>query len=314
LILLISTQISQQPKSVLMVRPRSFGYNPETAASNAFQQLANGNASDIAQKAIMEFDRAVDKLRKAGVEVIVVDDSEQPQKSDAVFPNNWISTHEDGSLVLYPMLSANRRLERRREIIEALDEAGYDIRHVLSFTNYEQQHLYLEGTGSIIFDYVNKTAYANRSPRTNEQIFREVCQELGYEAIIFDAYDKQGREIYHTNVMMCIGERFVILCAEAIPLPDRKEVYRKLEEGGFEIIKINYDQMEAFAGNMMELRSKTGQSILAMSFAAFNSLETDQMKQIQQYAKVVHIDIPTIEKYGGGSLRCMLAGVFLPRK
>lgn len=304
----------QSAPALLMIRPANFGYNYETAESNAFQIADNRDEKEIADLAKHEFDQVIKLFETHHIKVLVFEDTSEPKKTDAVFPNNWISLHQQGELFIYPMLSPNRRLEKRREVIEFLDEHGYDIRHVFNLSGYEDSQQFLEGTGSIIFDYVNMVAYANRSARTSEHIFLEVCKELGYEPIIFDAYDRNGKEIYHTNVLMCIGSEFVIICAEAVPLDQRKMLYEQFERSGHEIIKINFDQMEAFAGNMMELQSTEGKRYLAMSYTAYNSLENDQVKRIQKHADILHADIPTIEKYGGGSLRCMMTGIFLPNK
>jgi hypothetical protein len=295
-----------------MIRPANFGFNPETAASNAFQKPIEKDAQTISQTAIREFDAAVENLRASGVSVIVCNDSLSSVKTDAVFPNNWISFHADGTLVLYPMLSANRRLERRADIIDSLKHK-FKITDIIDLTNHERENRFLEGTGSVVFDHANKLAYAALSPRTDLSVLLTLCKHLAYEPVVFRACDENGVEIYHTNVMMCVGEQFAVVCLESITNGDeRAGVIDQLRSSGHEIVDITFAQMNAFAGNMLELRSNDGQNLLVLSQTAFESLTATQKNELTKYCEFVPVDIPTIETVGGGSARCMIAEIFLP--
>jgi hypothetical protein len=307
---------NQAPEAVMMIKPVKFGYNEQTAGTNSFQQSDNSiNPLEIQNKALEEFNIFVGTLRDKNIEVIVFEDTEEPHKPDSIFPNNWISCHHDGTVILYPMHAANRRLERRGEfLIDLQKEYHFDIRQILDFTKHEDNDKYLEGTGSIVFDYVHKVAYANISPRTNLELLNEVTETIGYRLFTFDAVDKNGNPIYHTNVVMCVGEKFAVVCTSCIPADEEKKLLlESLQESGHEVIDISYKQLVQFAGNMMEVKNQVGEKYLIMSSRAHNSLDHQQIKRLEKYATLLPIKIETIEKYGGGSVRCMLAGIFLQR-
>jgi len=306
--------MTQAPSSVFMVRPDHFGFNTETAKSNAFQQetllCENHNCR---KEALREFEEFVNMLKKHHIDVHVFDSPKDHQAPDAVFPNNWISFHEDGKLIIYPMLTPNRRIERRQEIIDEIGIA-FEIKEIIDISHEEDNGRILEGTGSIIFDHINKVAYANESPRTNKGLFFEVCQKLGYEGVFFKAVDENGQDIYHTNVLMTIGDGFAIVCKESIVASDIDKVILTLFNGGLEIIDISYEQMRNFAGNMMQLTSKLGHNYLVMSQAAFTILTDSQKEVLSNYADFIISDLHAIETVGGGSARCMIAGIHLSRK
>jgi len=306
----------QAPETVLMVRPVNFGYNQETADSNTFQQQdLKADPRQIQADALKEFDFFVAKLRKAGVDVIVFDDEVEPHTPDAIFPNNWVSFHQDGKVILYPMNASGRRKERRGEFITALQkEFDFNVDEIIDISYFEKKEQFLEGTGSIVFDYVNKVAYANLSSRTDRTILDHVSTILGYEVFVFEAVDAQDIPIYHTNVVMCVGAQFAVVCLESIPDPDQQQrLVQRLETTGHEVVAITYEQMLQFAGNMMEVKNEDHESILVMSQAAYNSLTERQLNLLSSLATLLPVNINTIEKYGGGSVRCMLAGVFLPK-
>lgn len=291
-----------------MVFPTSFGFNSETAGSNHFQVNEPFDVSkrNLAQQ---EFSDAVNKLRIHGIDVTVFEDSEVPVKPDAVFPNNWISVHPEG-YVLYPMEAENRRTERSQEICEALKDK-LNIRCLLDLSSFESKGVFLEGTGSIIFDHIHRKAYAATSSRTNEDLFNELCKKLKYTPITFSSADRNGNTVYHTNVLMAIGTGYAILCEDAIPNNTEKDLVRnELSKDGIEIIPITMDQMYAFAGNMIELTSETGVRYLIMSQTAFNSLSAAQIQKIKEFAVPLIFDVSTIEQFGGGSIRCMIAELF----
>lgn len=303
--------MQQAPSSVFMVRPASFGFNPDTASSNAFQQAAT-NAGNIQQPAIREFDRMVDLLRSHDIDVMVFNDTPVPPKPDAQFPNNWISLHEDGTVVLYPMMAPNRRPERRKDIIDEL-KSRFIVQAIKDYAGEEANNRFLEGTGSLVFDYLNRIAYACRSPRTDENLAGMVVQSLGFGLVMFDAVDENGTPVYHTNVVMCIGSRFAVICLDAIhDEGDQERLLNSFAKTGHKVVAISYAQMNAFAGNMMEVRSRNSESFVLLSEQAFNSLLPGQVDAISRYAEMIPVPIPTIEKYGGGSVRCMIAGIFLP--
>lgn len=298
----------QTTNNILLVRPANFGFNEETRASNAFQNETNEGAETIRQKASLEFEAFATTLKAHGVNVFVFDDTVEPIKTDAVFPNNWISFHADGTVVLYPMLSPNRRNERRADIIESLRDK-FEITNIIDLSVYESENRFLEGTGSIVFDHVNKIAYAALSPRTKAEMLDRLCKELRYQPLMFSARDQNGVEIYHTNVMMCVGERFAVVCLDSIADPsDRVAVSNALTSTGHEIVDITFNQMNSFAGNMLAL----GGSLLIMSHRALHSLTAEQKNTLEKYCELVPLTIPTIETVGGGSARCMIAEVFLP--
>lgn len=305
-------KFSQAPSAVLMVRPKSFGFNSQTADSNAFQSNSADNPQSIQEKAVIEFDKMVDLLRSNDIEVLVVEDEDQPEKPDAIFPNNWISFHHDGSVILYPMLAENRRIERTNPVLDTVKQ-HYSIGKIIDLTSYEAQNKFLEGTGSIVFDYVNKIAYACRSSRTDEFILKELIEKLGFNSIVFDAVDEEGQAIYHTNVLMCIGTDFVIVCLDTIKNEDDQErLLESFSNTGHKVIAISFEQMKLFAGNMMEVKSKSDESFLLLSQKAFLSLLPGQLDALSKFVEPISINIPTIELYGGGSVRCMVAGIFNP--
>jgi hypothetical protein len=300
---------------LLMVRPSHFGFNEETASNNAFQVNDNSlSPKQIATLAIKEFDDFVCVLRENGLTITVNEDDISITTTDSIFPNNWFSTHSDGTLVTYPMFSKNRRLERREDIIEGLKE-NYHIFHRIHFESAENVGQYLEGTGSLILDRVNKIVYACRSIRTNDKLLVEWADKLGYRLSVFNAKDESGMDIYHTNVMMALGENFVIWGGDALPDINEKVIIEKLFfETGKEIIPISMTQIARFAGNMLAVKNEKGERLLIMSQTAFESLSLSQITRIESFCKIVKGNIPIIEKYGGGSVRCMLAEIYLPEK
>jgi hypothetical protein len=304
----------QAAGAVIMIRPVSFGYNEQTAWSNAFQERPEDAATlnDIVNN---EFEVLANKLMREKVEVIILDDTETPTKPDAIFCNNWISFHHDGTVIFYPMMAANRRSERRRDVIEKLKEKGFKINRLLDYSKFEATDKFLESTGSMVIDYVNRIIYACHSPRTDLDVLKVVAGQLNMDFEIFSAVDRHGRRIYHTNVLMTIGNRFAIICLEAIKDTEEKSrIIAKLSETGHEIIDISYDQLYAFAGNMLQLRRKDSSILVVMSDSAYQSLEENQLQAIKKYSDILSVSIPTIEKFGGGSVRCMLADVHLPKQ
>ncbi|MCB9288323.1 MAG: amidinotransferase [Lewinellaceae bacterium] len=298
-----------------MVRPAHFGYNQETAVSNAFQTMDESLRPEEARRqAVLEFDTFVEKLRSAGVDVIVLEDTDTPVKPDAVFPNNWITFHEDGTVATYPMNAPARRLERREDVLETLGKRFLISQH-LRFEHFEEMDMYLEGTGSLILDRPNRIAYACLSPRTDEHLLDDFCDKMGYEKLAFIAVDGNGQEVYHTNVMMALGDAFVVVCLESVRAKgERERLLNKFAATKKEIIEISLDQMMAFAGNMLQVRSRDGKPLLVMSEQAYKSLRPEQVQQIEKHASILHTPLYVIEKYGGGSARCMMAEVFLPEK
>lgn len=303
-------KFSQAPSSVLMVRPAAFGFNPQTAASNAFQSTQADSSVEISKIALQEFDQMVDSLRAHDIDVIVIKDTSTPQKPDAVFPNNWISFHGDGTVVLYPMMAENRRLERLNPVLESI-RSNFIIQRVIDLTNREKQNQFLEGTGSVVFDYWNKIAYACRSDRTNESVLQDLCKELGFKAIVFDAVDEMGRPIYHSNVMMCVGTRFAVVCLDTIKSEeDQESLLNSFSQTQHQVVAISYEQLRSFAGNMIEVLSMSGEPTVLLSETAFQSLLPGQINAISKHADMIPLSIHTIEKHGGGSVRCMVAGIF----
>ncbi len=297
---------------MLMIRPARFGANPETAESNRFQQ-GRSDGSTVAAAA-REFDGLVRALTDAGIEVHAVADSPQPPKPDACFPNNWVSFHADGSVVLYPMMAPSRRSERRAEPIAALEAAGYRVTRIIDLSGWEARGEFLEGTGSLVLDRCHRTAYACRSPRTTAAALADFAERLHYRVIAFDATGPAGEPAYHTNVMMAIGEGFAVVCAESIPDPaERAQVLSELTHAGHAPITISKAEMLGFAGNLLALRARTGGQVIAMSETAWNSLTPAARRALEAHGRIVTAAIPTIERYGGGSVRCMIAEVFLPR-
>ncbi len=310
----MSVQEPQSAHSVLMVRPAGFGFNPQTAATNAFQQ-APGADSPLAAAVLREFDSTVGLLLGAGVQVIVADDTAMPAKPDAIFPNNWVSFHADGTVVLYPMLAVNRRRERREDVLAQVASAGpFRISRTVDLSAHERKGQYLEGTGSMVLDRRARVAYACLSPRTHLDVLGDFAQQLDYELLTFDAADSAGVPIYHTNVMMAIGSRFAILCTEAIGAStQRAAVIARLQATGHEVIGITPRQMHEFAGNALELQGADG-AVVAVSTTAWRALDAAQRSALERHAGIVCVDIPRIERSGGGGVRCMLAEVHLPRR
>lgn len=302
----------QTTNHILMIRPVDFKFNTQTAGNNKFQEATLQD--NVQQQALAEFDGFVAMLRSNGVDVTVIDDTLQSETPDSIFPNNWVSFHEDGSVYLYPMFSENRRLERRRDIIDTIGEK-FQLNHVSDLSFFEQQVLFLEGTGSMVLDRQNKIAYACLSVRTDEEVLNNFCMLTGYTPVAFQAVDESRFPIYHTNVMMCIGDQFAVVCFDSIPNSAEKEMVKQsLLATGKELVDITFDQMNHFAGNMLQVKGKDGQSLLVMSEQAYLSLNPEQLATLTQYAKIVHAPLYTIEKNGGGSARCMLAEVHLPIK
>ncbi|MGY6743366.1 MAG: citrulline utilization hydrolase CtlX [Cecembia sp.] len=306
----------QTTSTVLMVRPANFGFNPETAANNFYQKQDGRPNQEINRLAKQEFDHFVNLLEQHGIKVLVVEDTLEPKKTDAIFPNNWFSTHEDGKVILYPMFSPNRRLERRKDILEFLMQSGYRISEIIDLSFFEKDEQYLEGTGSLVLDRGNQLAYACRSVRTHEVPLAYFGRLLGYQVIDFDAVQLvDGKEvpIYHTNVMMHVGSELAIVCLESISLAsERLKVQENLERSGKKMVPITAKQKFNFSGNMLELKNKEGEKFTVMSASAHASLNKAQLQAIQRHTQLIVPQIPTIEKLGGGSVRCMLAEIFLP--
>jgi hypothetical protein len=304
----------QTTSTILMIEPVAFGYNTETAANNYFMNEPDESAALIQANALKEFTVMVEQLRSEGIKVVVVRDAPEPPTPDSVFPNNWVSFHEQGVSVLYPMFAPSRRNERRASIFEYLASEGHTYSSKIDLTSYEQQHLFLEGTGSMVLDRRNKVAYAALSERTSPEVFGYFCSQLSYEAVAFNAYQRVGEQrlpVYHTNVVMSIAEQFVLICSESIDnLNERTMVLAKLQQTGKKIIEITEAQMHQFAGNMLQLRSDSGELKLVVSGSAYASLRSEQIAQLMQHTKIVVCEVPTIEKYGGGSVRCMMAEIF----
>lgn len=303
----------QTTQEILLVRPANFQYNFETAKTNRFQKSEFRYAHGLAAEAIAEFDVFAKKLMNKGIGVTVIQDTNDPAKPDAVFPNNWISFHEDGSVFLYPMCAEIRRQERRQDIIDRLRD-DFMITNVMDLSGHEDEARFLEGTGSMVLDRKNRIAYACISPRTDRGVFEIACTHLGYVAHPFEAFDESGMAIYHTNVMMNIGEDFAVICLGSITdLQQRSAIVEKLKQTGHDIVDISFDQMNRFAGNMLALRTKDNKTVLAMSQSAYESLTDKQRLQLTQYCELLPLSVNAIESAGGGSVRCMIAEIFLPR-
>ena len=305
------TTMTQSTSYILMIRPVNFGFNEETAGSNAFQNR-HSDKNGVQAKALAEFDGMVSMLRENGVDVTVIDDTPQPYTPDSIFPNNWVSFHDDGSIFLYPMQAENRRLERREDIISQLEDR-FVVKHIIDLSRFENEGGFLEGTGSMVLDRGNKIAYACISPRTDKKVLDLFCGQAGYKAVCFDAVDERGRAIYHTNVLMCAGSGFAVICMECIQNPHEKIVVKEsLASTQKEIIEISFDQMNHFAGNMLEVKNKIGENLIMMSKTAYEALLDQQKTILTKYGKLIYADILTIETNGGGSARCMMAEVHLP--
>lgn len=310
-----SSAESQLANAVLMIRPVRFFSNPLTAASNRFQGKTSLTADEQQSAALAEFNGLAAALERAGVDVVVVDDTAEPPTPDAVFPNNWISTHADGTVVLYPMEAENRRTERRQDIIDGLaQQHGFHVRRVIDLSPHEERGHYLEGTGSLVLDRVNRLAYACLSSRTHLDVLGDFAQQLDYDVLAFDAVDSNGAAIYHTNVLMNVGETLAVICLQAIrDVAQRDAVQKSLIDSGHALVDLSYEQLESFAGNMLELRAKDGGRVLAMSAQAHQSLTDAQRAAIEAVATIVSAPIDRIEASAGGSVRCMLAELHLPR-
>jgi hypothetical protein len=307
----------QSAADVLMIRPLQFAGNPQTAESNRFQLSApHLSAAQVQGAAVQEFEALAEALRRAGVTVHAFDDTPQPHTPDSIFPNNWISFHSDGTVVLYPMLAENRRQERRSDLLETISSRlGFRIARVIDLTHHEGGGKYLEGTGSLVLDRVQRIAYACISPRTDLDVLGDFAQQLDYRLVAFEAVDAAGAPIYHTNVLMCVGARFAAICPDCIRQDERQAVLDALRTSGHELVELSMAQLGAFAGNMLELRTTSGTAVVAMSLTARESLTPQQRATIERLAgPIVAAPIPTIETLGGGSVRCMLAEIHLPKK
>ncbi len=297
---------------ILMIEPVAFGFNPETATNNYFQK--ESTREDAQTQALAEFQNMVELLRSKSIEVIVIQDTLEPHTPDSIFPNNWISFHEDGTFVTYPMFAVNRRTERREDIIEYLYNRGFHASKRIDYSNFENNQIFLEGTGSVVLDRKHRRAYACLSPRTNRELFLRFCEDLGYKPIYFDALHQIGgdmRPIYHTNVMMAIGSTYAVICLESIVNQEQREmVGRELQTTGHDVIEITSEQMNRFAGNMLEIKALDGALYLCLSQSAYNALSEAQRTQLARHAQLLIIPIPTIETLGGGSVRCMMAELF----
>lgn len=302
--------------TILMIRPVAFRMNEQTAVNNYYQKvLDNLVPATVNAKAQQEFDAFVEKLKAVGVNVIVVDSTVDPDTPDSVFPNNWVSFHENGDVALYPMFAENRRLERREEILDMLEDKGFHIENIVDYTSAEEDNIFLEGTGSLVLDRANHKAYCALSPRAEEELVIEYCEDFEMTPIIFEAFqnvDDERKHIYHTNVMMCIGETFAVICADCIDdKKERKMVLESLKEDGKEIILLTEAQLNHFAGNMLQVNGADNKSYLVMSDAARQALTADQVAKIEKHTEILSANLDTIEACGGGSARCMMAEVFL---
>jgi hypothetical protein len=311
--------MKQTTNSILMIRPVAFRMNEQTAVNNYYQKVLDGLLpATVNAKAQQEFDVFVEKLRSVGVDVTVVDDKENSDTPDSIFPNNWISFHENGDVALYPMFAENRRLERREDILDTLEEKGFIIDNIMDYTSAEEDGFFLEGTGSLLLDRENGKAYCALSPRADEELFIEFCEDFEFTPVIFEAFHTVNNErklIYHTNVMMCLGETFAVICADCIDdKKERKMVLESLKGDEKEIILITEEQVNNFAGNMLEVKGADDRRYLIMSASAHQSLTKKQIAQLEEHVTILSSSLDTIEACGGGSARCMMAEIFLPRE
>lgn len=309
--------MKQTTNSILMIRPVAFRMNEQTAVNNYYQKVLDGLLpATVNAKAQQEFDALVDKLRAVGVDVTVVDDTLDPDTPDSIFPNNWVSFHENGDVALYPMFAENRRLERREEILDLLEDKGFRIENIVDYTSAEEDQFFLEGTGSIVLDRENGKAYCALSPRADEELFIEFCEDFELTPVIFEAFQTVNGErklIYHTNVMMCLGETYAVICADCIDdKKERKMVLDSLRGDEKEVVLITEDQVNNFAGNMLEVKGADDRRYLVMSTSAHQSLTKKQIAQLEEHVTIVSSSLDTIEACGGGSARCMMAEIFLP--
>lgn len=310
--------MQQTTNTILMIRPVNFRMNEQTAVNNYYQKhLENALPTTVNAKAQQEFDAYVDKLKQIGVNVIVVNDTADTDTPDSIFPNNWVSFHENGNVGLYPMFAENRRVERREDILETLEAHGFQINNVIDYTSAEEEDVFLEGTGSVILDRVNRKAYCALSPRADEELFIEFCEDFEFFPVIFNAnqtVEGKRKAIYHTNVMMCVAETFAVICLSAIDdKKERKNVIKHLRDDGKTIIDITEAQVNQFAGNMLQVKGADNELFLIMSQTAYDSLTNKQIETLEQHTKIVSSSLQTIEVCGGGSARCMMAEVFLPK-
>lgn len=310
--------MSQNTNTILMVRPVNFRMNEQTAVNNYYQQeLTNMLPTAINAKAQQEFDDFVNRLQEKGVEVVVINETQNSSTPDSIFPNNWISFHRNGDVGLYPMFAENRRLERREDVLEILEEKGFVINNIIDYTEAEEENVFLEGTGSMILDRQNQKAYCALSPRADEELFIEFCEDFEYFPVVFTAnqtVENRREAIYHTNVMMCVAEQFAVVCLASIDdKKERKNLIKHLKENNKEVIDITEEQVHAFAGNMLQVNGANNEQFLVMSSSAYNSLTKAQVQQIEKYNAIIHSPLTTIETCGGGSARCMMAEVFLPK-
>jgi hypothetical protein len=310
--------MKQTTNSILMIRPVAFRMNEQTAVNNYYQKVLDGLLpATVNLKAQQEFDAFVEKLKSVGVDVTVFDDTLNPDTPDSIFPNNWISFHENGDVALYPMFADNRRRERREEILDVLEEKGFQIENIVDYTSAEEDGFFLEGTGSLLLDRVNGIAYCALSPRADEELFIEFCEDFDYAPVLFEAFHTVNGErklIYHTNVMMCLGETFAVICADSIDdKKERKMVLDSLKKDEKEVVLITEDQVNNFAGNMLEVRGANDKRFLVMSSAAHKCLTDKQILQLEKHAEILSSSLDTIEACGGGSARCMMAEIFLPK-
>ena len=310
--------MQQTTNSILMIRPVNFRMNEQTAVNNYYQEDLSIKNAEINKKAQLEFDDYVVKLKSFGINVIVISDTLENDTPDSIFPNNWISFHENGTIAIYPMFAENRRLERREDVLDTLEENGFLIQNVVDYTSAEEQDVFLEGTGSMILDRQNQKAYCALSPRADEELFIEFCEDFEYTPVIFTANQtvNSSREaIYHTNVMMCVAETFAVICLSSIDdKKERKQVLKSLKQDKKEVIDISEDQVTNFAGNMLQVLGNNNERFLIMSQAAYDSLTKDQINRIEKHCKIISSSLSTIETCGGGSARCMMAEVFLPKQ
>ena len=310
--------MSQTTNTILMIRPINFRMNEQTAVNNYYQKAReNILPESIKIKAQHEFDNLVETLRVNGVNVVVVNDTDEFDTPDAIFPNNWISFHENGTVGLYPMFAENRRLERREDVLLELENKGFKINDIIDYTEAEDENVFLEGTGSVVLDRVNRKAYCALSPRADEGLFIEFCEDFEYSPVVFTANQTVNGNriaIYHTNVMMCVAENFAIICLEAIDdKKERKHVVKQLKEDGKEVIAISEDQVNHFTGNMLQVRGASEKPYLVMSTSAYTVLNDAQVSAIEEHCEILSSDLDIIETLGGGSARCMMAEVFLPK-
>lgn len=299
---------SQTTSKIFMVKPACFKYNEQTGEDNAFQQ--KGFEEGAQEKAMKESEEFIKLLKDNDIEVIAVQDTKEPETPDSVFPNNWFTTHEGGILVLYPMCAPNRRDERKEIFLEAIKKS-IDCKKIIDLTKWENEQKYLEGTGSMVLDRVNKIAYACKSPRTSEAVLDDFCAKLGYKPILFNAVDKDGKMIYHTNVLMCVGSSFAIICKDTIKdQEERNKILDSFNQTGKKVVEISLEQMQNYAGNMLEIKNKKGKRFLIMSQTAYNSLNHEQKHYLEEQCTILHPKIECIEINGGGSARCMMAELY----